>query len=176
MRKIFVPVVIGLAATAAVAGAQANPVANALRASVKQAQRNFVAAAKEMPANKYNYSPTKGQRSFGALVLHVAGSNDFFCSSITGEKAPAREKLSATSPKDELVAAVEKSFEFCSTSFAKLTDSGLSESVPFFGGRKMTRAAVILEVAADWADHYGTAADYLRMNGLLPPTAQRGKM
>ncbi len=173
MRKILVSAVAAaLVTSAAVAGAQGNPVADALRANVKSASRNFVAAAKEMPANKYGYHPTEAQRTFGALVLHVAGSNDFMCSAISGEKPPMRAKLTATSSKDELVAAVQASFDYCESSFAKLTDSGLADEVPFFGGRKMTRATVVLAIAADWADHYGTAADYLRMNGILPPTAR----
>ena len=28
------------------------------------------------------------------------------------------------------------------------------------------------DLAADWADHYGASAIYLRLNGILPPTAQ----
>ncbi len=178
MRRLTLSVVAGLVAMAASARAQAgSPVTDALRANVKSAARNFVAAATDMPADKYGYHPTEAQRTFGALVLHVAGSNDFMCASISGEKAPARSKLTATSSKDELVAAVRASFGFCESAFAKLTDSGLSDSVPFFGGRKTTRAAMILDIAADWADHYGTAADYMRMNGILPPTARgRGGM
>jgi hypothetical protein len=30
----------------------------------------------------------------------------------------------------------------------------------------------MVEIAADWADHYSTAASYLRLNGLLPPSAK----
>ena len=175
MRKTLIPVLVGLVASAAVAGAQANPVSDALRATVKGAERNFVAAANEMPADKYGYHPTKAQMTFGALVLHVSTSNEFMCSSISGEAAPKEAKLTATSPKAELVARVKRSFEYCSAGFAKLTDAGLSEPVPFFGGRKATRAAVVLEISADWADHYGTAAGYLRLNGILPPTARRGR-
>jgi hypothetical protein len=27
--------------------------------------------------------------------------------------------------------------------------------------------------SADWADHYGASAMYLRLNGILPPTAKK---
>jgi len=30
-------------------------------------------------------------------------------------------------------------------------------------------------IAEDWADHYSTAAAYLRQNDILPPTAQPKK-
>jgi hypothetical protein len=56
---------------------------------------------------------------------------------------------------------------------AKIDDSHLSDQVSLFGKPTgMSRAAVFVTLAADWADHYSTAAGYLRLNGLLPPTAQ----
>lgn len=178
MRKSIVPILVGLIVSAAGAGAQApSPVADALRANLKNADRNFTAAAEEMPADKYGFAPTKAQMTFGALVLHVAGSNEFMCSRISGTKAPDEAKLAATTPKDALVARVKRSFEYCATSLANVTDAGLNESVPYFGGRSVTRAAAILGLASDWADHYGAAAGYLRLNGHLPPTARgRGGM
>jgi hypothetical protein len=45
--------------------------------------------------------------------------------------------------------------------------------VPWFGGRQVTRAQAILATAQDWADHYSQLAIYLRLNGLLPPTAKQ---
>lgn len=174
MRKTYLSVLIGLAASAAVAGAQSsNPVTDALRAMVPGASSKFVGAAQEMPAGKYSYHPTKAQMTFGQLVLHVATSNEFMCSSISGQPAPKEAKLTPASPKAELVARVKRAFDFCETSFKDLKDSQLADQVPFFGGRKASRAAVVLDIAADWADHYGQAAGYLRLNGILPPTARR---
>ncbi|HEY9429223.1 MAG TPA: DinB family protein [Gemmatimonadaceae bacterium] len=152
-----------------------NPIADALRASLERAETNLVAAAKAMPADKYSFAPTPAQMSFGKLVLHVAGSNDFMCSKISGAKAPERSKLEPGDSKDKLVTALEQSFQYCSTALAKLTDSNLGEEVPFFGGRNISRAAAILGLSEDWGDHYSLAATELRLNGLLPPTAQRGE-
>ncbi len=53
-------------------------------------------------------------------------------------------------------------------------DAQLSDSIDFFGGRKVTKAVAGLITVADWADHYSQMAIYLRMNGLLPPTAKKG--
>jgi hypothetical protein len=30
----------------------------------------------------------------------------------------------------------------------------------------------MISITDDWADHYSTQAAYLRLNGILPPTAQ----
>ncbi len=42
-----------------------------------------------------------------------------------------------------------------------------------FGGRKMTRAAVMTLTTGDWADHYSQLAIYMRLNGMLPPSAKK---
>ena len=155
--------------------ASSNPVSDALRTSLKRAEENLVAAAKEMPADKYSYAPTPAQMSFGKLVLHIAGSNNFMCSTISGSKAPERSKLEPGDTKDKLVSALEESFQYCNTALANLTDSNLGEEVPFFGGRKISRAAAVLGLAEDWGDHYSLAATELRLNGMLPPTAKQGE-
>ena len=45
-------------------------------------------------------------------------------------------------------------------------------NLPYFAHLNLIERNLI---AADWADHYSTAASYLRMNGILPPTAQPKK-
>jgi hypothetical protein len=127
-----------------------------------------------MPADKYSFAPTPAQMSFGKLVLHVAGSNDFMCATISGSKAPERSKLEPGDAKDKLVSALEQSFQYCSTALANVTDANLGEEVPFFGGRKISRASAVLGLAEDWGDHYSLAATELRLNDLLPPTAKKG--
>jgi hypothetical protein len=38
-----------------------------------------------------------------------------------------------------------------------------------------SRASTVITLVADWANHYSTAASYLRLNGILPPRAQPGR-
>jgi DinB superfamily len=174
MRALcLIALAVPLLLEGAVAQSSAHPVLDALRQETEHAQRNLVAAAQSMPAEKFAFKPTPAQMSFGELMLHVAGANDFMCSTISGAKAPAEPKLQPTAGKDQLIARVRRSFEFCTTTFAKLTDKGLGETVPFFGGRTISRAGAVLDLAADWADHYGASAIYLRLNGVLPPTAKK---
>jgi hypothetical protein len=45
--------------------------------------------------------------------------------------------------------------------------------VPFFAGKQITRLGAALAVTHDFADHYAGLSIHLRMNGLLPPTAQK---
>jgi hypothetical protein len=78
-----------------------------------------------------------------------------------------------TDSKDKLVAALKGSFDFCSDALAKMYDSQLAETTKGFGGKQVTRAWISLVLAGAWADHYAEAAMYLRLNGVLPPTAKK---
>jgi hypothetical protein len=49
----------------------------------------------------------------------------------------------------------------------------LAEKIQAFGGREAPLAWALIALTNDWADHYGAAAIYLRLNGLLPPTAKK---
>lgn len=156
--------------------AQANPVASAFRDNAKEAAKNLVAAAEDFPTDKYGFKPTPAQMSFGEVVVHLSGGNDYLCSTIGGAPAPTRTKVEPTDKKDVLVARLKETFAFCDQALAGLDDSKLSESLPFFGGQKMSRAAIMTLTTADYADHYSQAAIYLRLNGLLPPTAKKPAM
>jgi uncharacterized damage-inducible protein DinB len=159
-------------ATAALAQGSA-PVSDALRSNAQRAAKNLVAAAEEMPSDKYGYKPTPAQMSVGDIVGHLAGGNDFLCSSISGIPAPKRSDMAKDATKDKLVARLKESFQFCESSLAKVNDSNLSAKVPFFGKSEVTRAEAILAIVEDWGDHYSQLANYLRLNGLLPPTAKK---
>ena len=156
-----------------IASAQAaNPVAQAFRDDAASVGKNLIAAADEFPAAKYGFKPTPAQMSFGDVVDHLSQGNDFLCGTIGGVKAPARAKVASTGSKDALVARLRETFAFCDQALAGLDDSKLAETLPLFG-RTMSRAAIMTLTTADWADHYSQSAIYLRLNGLLPPTAKK---
>lgn len=152
-----------------------NPVTTALKAYLAHSSQIMAAAAEEMPADKYSYKPTAGSRSFAELVLHIGNSNRMACHWLSGAPAAAKSTLTAASSKDQLVASLKESFRYCSSSLNSFNDSKLGDRVPFFGGRTLTAAASVLDLAGDWSDHYSQEAAYLRANGMLPPTAHRGK-
>jgi DinB family protein len=160
------------AAMPAPAKADSAPVASAFRDNFKQVSRNLIDAGEEMPARKYSYKPTKAQMSFGKIMVHLAEGNDFLCGAIGGVKAPERTKVAETDSKVVLVARLKETFAFCDQALAQLDDSKLAEQLPMFG-QTMSRAGVIIITTGDWADHYSQEAIYLRLNGLLPPTAKK---
>lgn len=156
-----------------VAAQQANPVADAFRDNAKEQAKNLIAAAEEFPADKFGFKPTPAQMSFGDIVVHLSQGNDYLCGSIGGVKAPTRTKVDHDDAKLALIARLRETFAFCDQALVGLTDANLGEQLPFFGGRKMSRASIMTLTTGDWADHYSQSAIYLRLNGLLPPTAKK---
>lgn len=175
MKHTLTAVLLAVCALPVAGAAQAqNPVTDGFRFITQRQAKNIVDAAEEMPADKYGFKPTEGQMTFGEVVAHLIGEgNDYLCSASSGVKAPEREKYAGTDPKDKLVAGLKDSFQFCQTAAAQMKDAQLGDSTDFFGSRKVTRAFAVLITVADWDDHYGQMATYLRLNGLLPPTAKK---
>jgi DinB superfamily len=184
MKRIILAVlVLGLTplvamaqqAAAPQASVEANPVSNAVRKILDRESKIMVSAVDEMPADKFSFRPTPAQITFGHLVMHMTGSNNALCSAISGTSSPPMEKLDEADPKDKLVAALKNSFDYCTQALSKVDDSNLGEQVKFFGGRTISRAGAMIALTNDFYDHYSAAAMYLRLNGLLPPTAQPHK-
>jgi len=149
-------------------------VTDAVREIVPRQEKNLIAAVEEMPADKFGYSPTPAQITFGHLVLHVTISNIELCSKAASMPPPPLKPMPETD-KERLQAGLTRSFLFCEAAMGKVDDSKLGNPVELFGGRQGTVASALISLTNDWADHYSAAAMYLRLNGLLPPSAQPKK-
>ena len=161
-------------ATPLPAEAAANPVVWSAKVLYERDAKNMIAAAEEMPEDKYSYHPTADQWAFGKLVAHVAQSNGGLCGTLSGTTAPTALHVSDTASKADLVAGLKASFDFCGPVLDGLTDAKLGEPVTLFH-RTMPRAAALLLLPTDLADHYSQMAAYLRLNGMVPPSAQPKK-
>src|ERR1700733_7862401 len=174
-RTMVIPALLLLAAAAAqtTSGPTNNPVSTALRDVLPGRQKKTVAAVEAMPADKFNYKPSADQMAFGQLVVHMAETNYLLCGKAAAVSAPQGGGGKDSDAKDNLGAALKASFDFCSDALAKMDDSKLAETTEGFGGKQVTRAWISLVLAGTWADHYAEAAMYLRLNGVLPPTAKK---
>ncbi len=171
MKRILV-LFLALAPALAVAQASKSPAADALRSILAGRAKNTVAAFEEMPADKFNYKPTPEQMTFGHLAAHIVEANYYFCANVGNVPAPKVDELKDDEGKDKLVAAMKASFDFCATAVAKADDTNLGGDITWFDGKPKPRAYAYLGLASSLADHYGMAAIYLRLNGLVPPTAK----
>jgi hypothetical protein len=152
-----------------------NPVSTTVKQQLARYNKIMVAAAEAMPAEKYSFKPTPEMNTFAHLTIHIAQGNNGLCSQISGTPAPTLEKLADDDPKDKLVAGLKASFDFCSTALANVDDSKLGEPMILFGRVPSSRAGALIGLSNGFADHYGAQAIYLRLSGILPPTAQPKK-
>lgn len=179
MKLVIVASLIMALATGAIAQSKApaqvtsNPVVSTVRQLEERQSKNLIGAAEEMPADKYSYHPTKEQMTFGQSIAHIAEVNNAVCANVGELPAAAGPKTTEADSKGKLVAGLKASMAYCAQAFGKLSDAKLTDQIPFFGGRKITRLGAALEVNNDLIDHYAALAVYLRLNGLLPPTAQK---
>jgi hypothetical protein len=179
--KIFTALtLLSLAAPPALyAQASANPVVSSAREIFNRQSKFMVAAAEQMPAEKYGYRPTPEQWTYGKIVAHVVQANNVVCAMLVDTPADAPKtplaKISETDPKDTLISALESSFAFCDKALTNLQDGRLGDTITYFRNTHPPRARALFELTDDLEDHYSQMASYLRLNGLIPPSAKPQK-
>ncbi len=173
---------LALAAQQTPAVASANPITAVFKTRTMGLQRNLALAFDSIPASKFGYRPTPAQLTIGYIAQHLANDNFFFCSTFGAMKptrAPAdistADSIKATWPRETLITKLKESFTFCEGAFGQLNDANLSDQItinpPGGAPRTLTRAVMVLGHALDMADHYSQIANYMRLNGMVPPTA-----
>ncbi len=172
--KIALGVMVLAAASAcALAQEASNPVVTSAKEILQRQSGYIVAAAEQMPVDKYEYHPTPDQWTFGKIVSHVIQGNFAVCGMLSGDGPGKAPTVTATTPKDQLVPILKQSFDTCQKALDGLQDSSLGATITYFGGAKKPRARALLELTDDLEDHYSQLASYLRLNGMLPPSAKK---
>ena len=162
--------------------AQPKTVAQVLDASVSSVEGEFVPAAEAMPEDKYSFAPTagefKGVRTFAAQVKHVAAVNYLVASAILGEKPPVdtggENGPDSIKSKADIVKFLKDSFAYAHKAVASINDKNAVESIKGpFGDEPATRLGLAAVFSWHSFDHYGQMAEYLRMNGIIPPASRQ---
>lgn len=137
----------------------------------------LIAAFDSIPANRYDYRPTPVQRTVGDIAQHLEDANYQLCArfgglprpSLAGDSAP--DSVRAAWPKDTLVARLQASLLFCRDAALRVHDSELADEYAVGAGRTSTRARDLILFLTDLADHYSQIANYMRLMGMVPPSA-----
>jgi hypothetical protein len=155
-------------------------IADSVGGALKHTQARFVEIAEAMPESKYSFIPTAGNfkdaRSFAEQVKHVACGNIAFFNEIEGKTPPAHCERGGPSPaatKAELLKHLHESFDYGNRVLATVSAQNALDRVE--GGYAAPNTKLGVAVAAVWhvTDHYGQLVEYLRMNGIVPPSTQR---
>jgi len=126
----------------------------------------LVDALDSIPAAKYDYRPTPVQQTIGYIAQHVEDANYSLCERM-GELKPTRtakdsvaDTIKARWPKDTLVARLRASLRFCDDAM---------ERIPQLTSPAL--ASTLLAFETDLAEHYSQLSVYMRLLGLVPPSA-----
>jgi len=174
-----------IAAAQGAAQAKASPtLAAAVDREISAVEKEIVEAAAAMPEDKFNFTPEslnipgseyEGVRTFALQVKHVAASNYFIWSPLTGDKLPeglkdgnGPENLKS---KAEIIKFLKDSFAMGHRAAATLTTENMLQNAEH---SKSLRLHLATFGVAHANDHYGQMVEYLRMNGIVP-AASRGK-
>jgi hypothetical protein len=159
-------------------------VASVVDREISTIEKQVVEVAEAMPEDKFNFTPEslnipgdnyKGVRTFAVQVKHVASSNYFLWSPLTGDKVPENIKdgngPAELKSKADIIKFLKDSFALGHRAAATLTAENMLQTPEH---SKSTRLHSANFGVAHAYDHYGQMVEYLRMNGIVPP-ASRGK-
>jgi hypothetical protein len=158
-------------------------VASTVDREISTIEKQIVEAAEAMPEDKFNFSPEilnipssdyKGVRTFAVQVKHVASSNYFIWSPLTGDKVPESIK-DGNGPenlktKADILKFLKDSFALGHRAAATLTPENMLQPA---ANSRSTRLHLAEFGVAHAYDHYGQMVEYLRMNGIVPPASRK---
>jgi hypothetical protein len=147
---------------------------------VTRVEAKIIGLAKAMPASAYDWRPGKDARSTGEVLIHVAADN-YFMPVLMGVAAPAETGIDAkgkhktvevfekrTMTRDQIIAELEKSFEFLKRTMTDVSDAKLEEQ-PRFESRKITTRGLWIATTSHLHEHLGQLIAYARSNNVTPP-------
>jgi len=149
---------------------------------VASMEKQIIDVAEAMAEEKFNFTPEslniaggdyKGVRSFAVQVKHVAASNYFIWSAVTGDKLPEGLK-DGNGPVDlktkaDILKFLKDSFALGHKAAATLTPENMLQAV---GNGQSLRLQRVEFGIIHASDHYGQMVEYLRMNGMVPPASR----
>jgi len=164
------------------AAAQSASITADLVSDVSDVEKKFIALAKAIPPEKYDWRPGTGVRSVGEVIRHVASDNylipaglGYAADASTGIKGDDYKTAQAfeakKSTKDQSVADLEKSFAHLKKSMNATTPAKLGDQVKLFGQPFTMQRAWILGTT-HLHEHLGQLIAYARTNGVKPPWSQ----
>ena len=175
-------------AVAIASGSQQSPqpaptIASVMDRDISAVEKQIVDASEAMPEDKFNFTPEalnitganyKGVRSFAVEVKHIAASNWFIWSPLTGDRLPEGLKdgngPANLQTKTDIIKFLKDSFALGHKAAATLTTENILQSP---SNSKSTRLHLAEFGVAHAYDHYGQMVEYLRLNGIVPPASRQ---
>jgi uncharacterized damage-inducible protein DinB len=131
----------------------------------KTSKKYVLALADQMPAEDYSYKPNPAEMSFGEQMAHIATSNAFFFSTLSGQKNPIAKATKFD--KASVIKILNDSYDFCIAAVAGLDHERMMQTFDSPAG-KMTGVELLLLATDHTAHHRGQCIVYLRAKNIKP--------
>jgi hypothetical protein len=165
--KYLIPLsaLLVLCSLPAVSQSAARTTAQSIRGHFNAVNQHILEMAKDFPEDKYDFKLKPEMRTFGEVMVHIAGGNVYAAKAGRGEKV-AWDDLDPKNyaNKTAVVAMMEKTIADANVTLKSVSDTDLSKSVEPW-----------LSVIEHSAEHYGLLVAYYRANGLVPPQSRPKK-
>jgi uncharacterized damage-inducible protein DinB len=146
---------------------------SAVHSQWKEITGYIMQVAEETTEADYAYRPTDDVRSTGEMIAHIAGAQYMLCAAALGEEPRAEDEIeSSAADKAGIVKALNESTAYCERAYQQ-TDAALQAEAELWG-RPMTGFRALTMNATHNGEHYGNLVTYLRLQGIVPPSSQRG--
>jgi uncharacterized damage-inducible protein DinB len=167
------PIILLLAASGAWAQTgPTNPIVASSKVFYTNVKQNILRSAEKMSEEKYAFQPTDGVRTYGQLLAHVADGQYEFCGAAASKHDEKNVEQTAKT-KAEIIAALKTAFAYCDDIYAGMTDAKAVETIPAFGGTKITRLSMLDFNMGHTFEHYGNLVTYMRIQGIVPPSSEQ---
>ena len=171
MKSLFLIATLLLALQAFCQGQFQNETAG----SISYTSGHVMQLAKEIPADKYSWSPGTGVRSVAQVFAHIISANYFFASKL-GAKMPSDLKMETLETdlksKDAITAELKRSYDLALNAIKNTPDASLTQKVEFPFPGEFTNMSVVLIILAHSNEHLGQLIGYARMNNITPPWSE----
>ena len=155
--------------------AQDNSFQNELAGMIKFNSGRVLSLAEAIPAEKYTWSPSDGVRNIGQAMMHIASANYFFGMKLGATIPEGIDPMTvekSAEGKEEIMAALKKSYDFIMEASKAVTTASLSDQVEFPFG-KFSKSNTMMIVMAHCGEHMGQLVAYARMNDITPPWSEK---
>jgi hypothetical protein len=157
---------VSVGAALLVAQTKTPTAADALRENFEYINKKVLAMAEDFPADKYNYRLKPEMRTFGAVIVHIAGGNTYAAKAGKGEKVKwddQEQDPAKFQTKEQCVALLKQSIEGADEALRQNPEGPRKNMQPF------------LSVLQHTSEHYGLLVAYYRANELVPPDSRPKK-
>lgn len=140
---------------------------------LEKTQQQILALTGEFNQEQLGWRPSKGIRSTGETVMHVA-STYYYIAMGLGYPAPEGVdilNMEAITDKEKILEAFKYSSEFICEKILEENPADFLRVVDL-GFDKMNRLSVLMTILQHTGEHKGQLITYARSNGLVPPWSQ----